>query len=70
MARRSPVVRACLRNRKDPDAQIVVASNAGYNKDRSWQYEVRETARIKSWGHLFSPPGPHASWISKEWVER
>ena len=55
---------------KAPDAQIVVASNAGFAKERSWQWRIRETARREPWGYLYSPKGPHASWISKEWVER
>ena len=55
---------------KAPDAQIVVASNAGWSKDTSWQYRIRETARTKRWGYLYAPAGPHASWISPEWVEQ
>lgn len=33
---------------KAPDAQIVIASNAGWDRDRSWQYRIRETARTKA----------------------
>jgi phage terminase large subunit-like protein len=53
---------------KAPDAQIVVCSNAGFAKDRSWQFRVRETARKERWGYLYAPKGTHASWISPEWV--
>jgi len=55
---------------KAPDAQIVIASNAGFDRERAWQYKIRETARTKSWGYLYAPAGPHASWISPDWVEQ
>jgi phage terminase large subunit-like protein len=55
---------------KAPDSQIVVASNAGWDRQRAWQFRIRETARVERWGYLYAPPGPHASWISPEWVEQ
>jgi phage terminase large subunit-like protein len=55
---------------KTKDAQIVIASNAGWDRERSWQYRIREQARKQRWGYLYAPPGPHASWISPHWVEQ
>jgi len=52
------------------NAQVVVLSNAGFDAERSWQWEVRRTAEEADWGYLFAPPGVIASWISTEWVEQ
>lgn len=53
---------------KARDSQVVIASNAGFDRDRSWQWKIRESARREKWGYLYAPRGPHASWISPAWV--
>jgi phage terminase large subunit-like protein len=55
---------------KVENAQVVVLSNAGFDAERSWQWEVRLIAEEADWGYLFAPPGVLASWISQEWVEQ
>lgn len=55
---------------KVEDAQILVLSNAGFDAERSWQWQVRSTAAEADWGHLFSATGVLASWITPEWVEQ
>lgn len=51
-------------------AETTVLSNAGFDPERSWQWQVRETAGRADWGYLFSADGVIASWISKEWIEQ
>jgi hypothetical protein len=55
---------------KVEDAQIIVLSNAGFDAERSWQWEVRNTAERSDFGYLFSASGSIASWITPEWVEQ
>jgi phage terminase large subunit-like protein len=55
---------------KVEDAQTIVLSNAGFDAERSWQWQVRRTAEVASWGYLFSAAGVIASWITPEWVEQ
>ncbi len=55
---------------KVKDVQTTVLSNAGFDPERSWQWQVRETAGRADWGYLFSADGVIASWISKEWIEQ
>jgi phage terminase large subunit-like protein len=54
---------------KVADVQTIVLSNAGFSPESSWQWGVRQTAKDADWGHLFSPDGVVASWITAEWVE-
>src|SRR5438270_687236 len=53
---------------KVEDAQTIVLSNAGFDAGRSWQWQVRETAKRAVWGHLFAADGPIASWLSDDWI--
>jgi hypothetical protein len=55
---------------KVEDVQTIVLSNAGFDAERSWQWQVRETAERSDWGHLFAASGVIASWITEEWVEQ
>jgi hypothetical protein len=55
---------------KVEDAQTIVLSNAGFDAERSWQWEVRETAARAEWGYLFAADGVVASWITPEWIEQ
>jgi hypothetical protein len=55
---------------KAKDAQTLIVSNAGYDKDRSWQWKIRETARTKRWAYLYASPGVVASWIDEKWIEQ
>ena len=50
---------------KVKDTQTLILSNAGFDADRSWQWRVREAARVGClWGYLYAPPGVVASWIT------
>jgi hypothetical protein len=55
---------------KVSDAQTLVLSNAGWNADRAWQYDIRETASAEAFTHLYAPEGVVASWISPKWIEQ
>jgi hypothetical protein len=55
---------------KVADAQTLVLSNAGWNADRAWQFNIRETAEREPWARLYSPEGVVASWISPKWIEQ
>jgi hypothetical protein len=55
---------------KVDDAQTIVLSNAGFDAERSWQWQVRSTADRADWGHLFAADGVIASWITEEWVQQ
>lgn len=55
---------------KTPDAQMIVLSNAGFDRDRSWQWRVRESAEREPWAYLFSAPGVIASWVTEAWLEQ
>jgi phage terminase large subunit-like protein len=55
---------------KTADVQTIVLSNAGFDAERSWQWDVRKTAERADWGHLFSASGVIASWITSDWVEQ
>lgn len=55
---------------KVADAQTLILSNAGFNAERSWQWEVRAAAERADWGYLFAADGVLASWITEEWVEQ
>jgi phage terminase large subunit-like protein len=52
------------------DVQTLVLSNAGFDAERSWQWEVRKTAEQSDYDYLFAADGVIASWITQEWVER
>jgi len=51
-------------------SQTLVLSNAGFDAERSWQWDVRRTAEQADWAYLFSADGVIASWITEEWVEQ
>jgi hypothetical protein len=53
---------------KVADVQSIVLSNAGFGEGQSWQWRVRESARVEEWGRLFAPKGVIASWITPEWL--
>jgi hypothetical protein len=53
---------------KVKDTQTIVLSNAGFDAERSWQWEIRQTADEAEWAYLFSADGVIASWITPEWV--
>ncbi len=55
---------------KVENAQTIILSNAGFDAERSWQWDVRRIAEEASWGFLFSAAHPLASWISEEWIEQ
>jgi len=55
---------------KVEDAQTIVLSNAGWDASRSWQWDVRETAKAQPWAHLFSASGVIATWVTRDWIER
>lgn len=53
---------------KVPDTQVIILSNAGYDAEHAWQYQVRADAERE--GYLFSPEGVIASWLSQAWIDR
>jgi hypothetical protein len=55
---------------KVKDAQTIVLSNAGFDAEASWQWDVRKTAQTADWGYLFAADGVIASWITDEWVDQ
>lgn len=51
---------------KKPSCVLTILTNAGVGK--GWQWEIREHARLnKSW-YFSSLDGPHAPWITEDWL--
>jgi len=51
---------------KKPDCVLTVLTNAGIGK--GWQWEIREHARTQNTWHFSSLNGPHAPWITDDWL--
>ena len=54
---------------KVPDSLLVIISNAGHGKGRSWQWKLREKIRIDPAWEFRSLDGVQASWLSEEDLE-
>ncbi len=51
---------------KKPDCVLTVLTNAGVG--RGWQWDLREHARTDPRWHFSSLAGPHAPWITDDWL--
>ena len=51
---------------KKPDCVLSILTNAGVG--RGWQWDVREHARTSDAWYFSSLSGPHAPWITNEWL--
>jgi len=51
---------------KKPKCVLTILTNAGVG--RGWQWDVREHARIDPRWHFSSLQGPHAPWITEDWL--
>ncbi|WP_437187809.1 terminase large subunit domain-containing protein [Planctomicrobium sp. SH668] len=54
---------------KVPDSLMIVISNAGYGKGRSWHWILREKLRVDPAWYFRSLDGIQASWLTKEDLE-
>jgi len=52
---------------KKPECVLTVLTNAGVG--RGWQWEIREHARIDDRWYFSSLDGPHAPWITEDWLD-
>jgi len=52
---------------KKPKCVLTILTNAGVG--RGWQWDVREHARADRRWHFSSLQGPHAPWITADWLE-
>jgi len=55
---------------KRRDCLLIVISNAGYGRGRSWQWKIRETARTDPTWYFHRLDGPQASWITADRLEQ
>ena len=51
---------------KKPTCVLIVLTNAGVG--RGWQWDVREHAQANDSWYFSSLAGPHAPWITEEWL--
>lgn len=51
---------------KKPNCVLTILTNAGVG--RGWQWEVREHARTNESWYFSSLDGPHAPWITDDWL--
>lgn len=51
---------------KKPDCVLTILTNAGVG--RGWQWEIREHARKNASWYFSSLDGPHAPWITDDWL--
>lgn len=51
---------------KKPKCVLTILTNAGVG--RGWQWDVREHARLDRRWHFSSLQGPHAPWITEDWL--
>ncbi len=51
---------------KKPNCVLTILTNAGVG--RGWQWEIREHARQDSSWYFSSLDGPHAPWITDDWL--